>query len=387
MPIPISTLIGSTRRLVTAIVLFVLLDLTVLVINLWIAEQVAQDAVAINLAGRQRMLSQQSTKALLQSTLPGHDARDTTAEQEFEEAFGLFSKTLTAFSDGGEARGGDNTLVHLRPVRGEGAQVVSRARELIAPIVQMRADPRHPLDAAERTRAADYMVANNLEILTLMNRLTSALEHDSVRRTRDLRLVQSSAFVLALINFLVIVLGMIRRHRNVELDGQRWREMARHDPLTGIANRKAFTELAGAILLRARGDKLCGAVLMLDLDGFKPINDRFGHPAGDQILTSLAERLEATARATDVVARLGGDDFAILCPLLHGTDDIAQFCERIVATVADIPRDDLAACRLGVSIGIAVYPEDGYELQRLTALADRAMYAAKRAGGNRWYVA
>lgn len=387
MLIPVSALIGSPRRLVTAIVLFVVLDLTVLVINLWIAEQVAQDAVAINLAGRQRMLSQQTTKALLQATLPGGNPDNESAQQEFEEAFGLFSKTLTGFANGGEARGGDGTPVHLQAVSGEGARAVARARELITPIARMHADPQHIWSAAERAQVADYMVQHNREILALMNSLTSALEHDSVRRTRALRLIQTAAFALALANFLVIVLGMVRQYRSVEQDSHRWREIARHDPLTGIANRKAFTELAGAILMRARGDRQCGAVLMLDLDGFKPINDRFGHPAGDRILTALAERLEATARATDVVARLGGDEFAILCPLLHSTDDIAQFCERIVATVTDIPHDEFATCRLGVSIGVAVYPEDGYELQQLTALADRAMYAAKRAGGNRWYIA
>lgn len=387
MPIPVSALIGSTRRLVTAIVLFVALDLTVLLINLWIAEQMAQDAVAINLAGRQRMLSQQTTKALLQATLPDHDQGKAVAQQEFEEAFGLLSKTLTAFANGGEARGGDGTPVRLQAVSGEGAKAVARARELITPLTLMLPAPQHIWDAGERVRAADYMVKHNREILALMNSLTSALEHDSVRRTRELRLIQTAAFALALANFLIIVLGMVRQYRSVEQDSHRWREIARHDPLTGIANRKAFTELAGAILLRARGDKHCGAVLMLDLDGFKPINDRFGHLAGDQVLTTLAERLEATARATDVVARLGGDEFAILCPLLHGTDDINQFCERIVATVIDIPHHEFSGCPLGVSIGVAVYPEDGYELEHLTTLADRAMYAAKRAGGNRWYIA
>ncbi len=387
MLIPVSALIGSPRRLVTAIVLFVVLDLTVLVINLWIAEQVAQDAVAINLAGRQRMLSQQTTKALLQATLPGRDQGSASAQQEFEEAFGLFSKTLAAFADGGEARGGDDSTVRLQAVSGEGARAVARARELITPLARMLADPHHSWDSAERTRAAEYMVRHNREILTLMNSLTSALEHDSVRRTRDLRLIQTGAFLLALVNFLLIVLGMVRQYRRIEQDSQRWREIARHDPLTGIANRKAFTELASAILLRARGDQQPGVVMMLDLDGFKPINDRFGHPVGDQILTTLAERLEATARATDVVARLGGDEFAILCPMLHGTDAITQFCERIVATVIDIPHDEFAGCRLGISIGVAVYPEDGYDLKNLTALADRAMYAAKRAGGNRWYIA
>ncbi len=382
MPIPVSALIGSPRRLVTAIVLFVALDLSVLLINLWIAEQVARDAVAINLAGRQRMLSQQTTKALLLATLPNHGQNTESAQKEFEDAFGLFSKTLTAFADGGETSGGDGPPVRLQPVRGEGARAVAAARQLITPLSQ-----RNFQDPAERAWAADYMVRHNREILTLMNHLTSALEHDSISRTQDLRAIQTGAFVLALANFLIIVLGMVRKYRSVEQDSRRWREIARHDPLTGIANRKAFTELAGAILMRASGDGQSGAVLMLDLDGFKPINDRFGHPAGDQILIALAERLEATARATDVVARLGGDEFAILCPLLHRKEDIAQFCERLVATVVDIPDDDFAGCKLGVSIGIAVYPEDGYDLKHLTALADRAMYAAKRAGGNCWHIA
>jgi diguanylate cyclase (GGDEF)-like protein len=259
---------------------------------------------------------------------------------------------------------------------------VAAARQLITPLSQ-----RNFQDPAERAWAADYMVRHNREILTLMNHLTSALEHDSISRTQDLRAIQTGAFVLALANFLIIVLGMVRKYRSVEQASRRWREIARHDPLTGIANRKAFTELAGAILMRAGGDEQSGAVLMLDLDGFKPINDRFGHPAGDQILIALAERLEVTARATDVVARLGGNEFAILCPLLHRKEDIAQFCERLVATVVDIPDDDFAGCKLGVSIGIAVYPEDGYDLKHLTALADRAMYAAKRAGGNCWRIA
>ena len=102
MPIPVSALIGSPRRLVTAIVRFVALDLSVLVINLWLAEQMAQDAVAINLAGRQRMLSQQTTKALLLASQASSPAEFEAASGEFEAAFGLFDQTLTAFAEGGE---------------------------------------------------------------------------------------------------------------------------------------------------------------------------------------------------------------------------------------------------------------------------------------------
>ena len=386
MPLPVSALIGSPRRLVSAIVLFLLLDLTVLMINLWIAEQVAQDAVAINLAGRQRMLSQQITKALLLTTRPGPGEDARSARQETDDAFGLFEETLEAFAEGGKARGGDGTSVHLKAVDGEGGRIVAEARSLITPLSVLlaatRADP-----AAERAPAAAYMVQHNPQILSLMNRLTTVLEHDSIRRTRDLRLIQTGAFALAMANFLIIVFGMVRRYRLIEEDRQRWRAMARHDPLTGIANRKAFEEAASAQLMRAQLDTQPGAMLMLDLDGFKGINDRFGHSAGDAILRAVATRLEAAARATDVVARLGGDEFAILCPMLNGNDDVDQLCERLVDSVLGISRADIPGCPLGVSIGVALYPDDGYDPAHLQLLADRAMYAAKRAGGNRWHIA
>ena len=86
-------------------------------------------------------------------------------------------------------------------------------------------------------------------------------------------------------------------------------------------------------------------------------------------------------------ARLGGDEFAILCPKLQSEDDLEQFCARLLGAVASIPSDDTPGCRLGGSIGIACYPRDGYALDHLLALADRAMYAAKNAGGHRWQVA
>lgn len=385
MPIPVSALIGSPRRLVTAIVLFVALDLSVLVINLWLAEQMAQDAVAINLAGRQRMLSQQTTKALLLASQASSPAEFEAASGEFEAAFGLFDQTLTAFAEGGEARGGDGSPARLRRLEGEAARTVEAARKLVNPLALMLSDTR--LQASERTRkAAAYMVRHNRDVLALMNSLTTVLERDSVRQATRLRAIQTGAFVLALANFLLIVFGMLRHFREVEGDSHRWRELARHDPLTGLSNRKGFTEAALAILSRAQMENAGGAVMMLDLDGFKPINDRYGHAMGDQILVRLADKLASAARATDVVARLGGDEFAILCPKLQG-EDIEQFCSRLLTAVASTPADETPGCRLGGSIGIACYPQDGHSLEHLLNLADRAMYAAKNAGGHRWHIA
>jgi nitrate/nitrite-specific signal transduction histidine kinase len=128
MPIPVSALIGSPRRLVTAIVLFVVLDLAMLVINLWIAEQVAQDAVAINLAGRQRMLSQQTTKALLLTTRPtqGEDVLRSRQKRMMRSAFlNRPSRPLPK----GEARGSDGTVAYLQAVQGK-APILSPPPEI-----------------------------------------------------------------------------------------------------------------------------------------------------------------------------------------------------------------------------------------------------------------
>ncbi len=222
MPNPARAPIGLPQRLVASIVLFMVLDLTVLVTNLWIAEQVARDAVAINLAGRQRMLSQQLTKSLLLTTRPTQGKEPPGARQETDEAFGLFEQTIKAFAEGGETRGSDGGMAHLQAVRGEGAQIVATTRALIAPVSALLSASRNT-PGADLGPAANYMVTHNAEILALMNRLTTTLEHDSVRRTRELRFIQTGAFVLALGNFLLIIFGMLSKYRSIEEDaGGRW---------------------------------------------------------------------------------------------------------------------------------------------------------------------
>jgi diguanylate cyclase (GGDEF)-like protein len=136
--------------------------------------------------------------------------------------------------------------------------------------------------------------------------------------------------------------------------------------------------------MRARQDEDCGALLLLDLDGFKPINDRFGHSAGDDILKAVAGALTAAARGSDLVARLGGDEFIVLCPGAHKEADIDPLCERLVSVISRLPTASLPGCRLGVSIGVATYPDCGYSLNGLLSRADKAMYVAKGAGGGRW---
>ncbi|QID17170.1 diguanylate cyclase [Nitrogeniibacter mangrovi] len=381
MPFPLSTLIGSRRRLVAAILLFLALDLTVLLTNLWIARHVAGDAVAINLAGRQRMLSQRMTKALLLRAQAADPVAQAIAEDEFRNAHAIFMRTLDAFAGGGQTTGSDGRPVVLDPVSDRGAAAVASTQALLAPLPASLADEQQ----AGLQRAADYLVEHNVEILTLMNTLTTALERDSVRRTEQLRLIQSGAFLLALANFVLIVVGLNRRFREAEEESARWQALARLDPLTGLSNRKGFFEAAARQLARAKRGQEPGSLILLDLDGFKPVNDRLGHPVGDAVLVRFAERLRLTARQSDEVARIGGDEFVLLCPGLVDAHAIDDLCRRIVEAMAELTPDELAPKQLGVSIGVASFFDHGYDIDTLIAQADHAMYEAKRGGGDRWH--
>ncbi len=152
-----------------------------------------------------------------------------------------------------------------------------------------------------------------------------------------------------------------------------------HDPLTGLANRALFVDRSEHALDRAKRDGTRLAVLFVDLDGFKSVNDTLGHAAGDVVLVETARRLTAGRRSTDTVARIGGDEFAVL---LEGADADAaerladELCGRLCEPV---PVGDGSA-RIGASIGTAVGGDPADTLEALLRMADRAMYRAKSAG-------
>ncbi len=168
------------------------------------------------------------------------------------------------------------------------------------------------------------------------------------------------------------------------LDQRRLEHMSRTAPLTGLLNRRAFLTGLEVQLVRAQRQNCSGALLYIDLDNFKPINDLHGHARGDEVLCRVAQLLLQNSRPYDLAARLGGDEFALW---LDGIDDAAgaRRARQIVDDATTLQQyNPEAQSRLGISVGIAMFESSGGEsVEHLLARADAALYEAKRAGKNR----
>lgn len=159
--------------------------------------------------------------------------------------------------------------------------------------------------------------------------------------------------------------------------------LAYHDRLTGLPNRALFFDRLSQAMSQARRNRQHVALLFLDLDGFKPINDMHGHEAGDAVLKMVAQRLLACVRGVDSVARLGGDEFAIVAGEIEHPAEVEKVAEKILQAFAQtMVLPDGQECRVGTSIGISIFPDNGNEMDSLLAAADAAMYDSKRTGKN-----
>jgi len=156
-------------------------------------------------------------------------------------------------------------------------------------------------------------------------------------------------------------------------------ERAMRDPLTGLPNRSLFYDRTQQAVRRAKRDGIGGAVMLVDLDGFKQVNDSLGHRAGDALLHEVAERLTGCVRASDTVCRLGGDEFALLLPAQTNSRDAARHVrDKIAAALNEEFVLGDALCAIGASVGVAAYPADGSDPTALVDSADRDMYDDKR---------
>lgn len=156
-------------------------------------------------------------------------------------------------------------------------------------------------------------------------------------------------------------------------------KLARFDPLTGLPNRLLLRESFQAKLKSAHATSQL-AIHYLDLDGFKAINDQYGHPVGDRMLVEVADRLASAIRTQDVAARLGGDEFLLIQSHVHHADQAELLARRVIRQLSEPYVIDGVAMRISVSIGIALTPEHGLDMERLMGCADAALYRSKAKG-------
>jgi diguanylate cyclase (GGDEF)-like protein len=194
---------------------------------------------------------------------------------------------------------------------------------------------------------------------------------------------------LALAGFAWVV---VLRHRveqqtrTIRESEERLRHLSQHDALTGLPNRLLLEDRLNVALKRsARFNSVLG-ILMVDLDGFKAVNDTLGHRAGDLALCEIASRIRKSVRQTDTVARLGGDEFIVLLPDLRLSEEAEAMASKIAALIAEPFQADGKPIAISASIGVCVSPRDSTDAEELMQQVDAAMYRAKALGRNRWEV-
>lgn len=163
---------------------------------------------------------------------------------------------------------------------------------------------------------------------------------------------------------------------------ERLRHQAQSDPLTDLPNRGLFDDRLQVVLTQAHRYVDEFALLYVDLDHFKPVNDSMGHAAGDELLIETARRMSKAVRDSDTVARLGGDEFAVILPKISSHDEVEEVARRIVNMLSRPFNLSAGEAHVSASVGVAIYPENGQSLAELVASADAALYAAKEGGRN-----
>jgi diguanylate cyclase (GGDEF)-like protein len=197
--------------------------------------------------------------------------------------------------------------------------------------------------------------------------------------------------VLGLTGLLMIAIlswvAVLRRqvHRQTEIIRQseeRFRHLAEHDGLTGLPVRTVLLERLDIALREIKRRCSSLALLMIDVDNFKHLNDTMGHAAGDQVLCAIGSRLQAAVRPSDTVARLGGDEFTVLLAGLHHPDEARKIAAALVAKATEPILIDGRHLEVSISVGIATYPESGMDVKALLSNSDAALYRAKARGRN-----
>ena len=483
------------------LVLVMLLDFALLAINDYVTAQIEVSANNINIAGRQRMLSQKIIKrASLIYNSSQHQTASVDDMDKLAKAVALFDETLNAFSEGGTATAASGEVIFIDKLIDEKAREhLLDAQYIWRPLHE---ELSYFLSSQAVSASFSHQMMKDLakhdeELLNLMNALTISLEEKARAETFFLRSIQTATVLLIFVCFCIATIRLIRREdyydnlmekttdivigvdvktalttfvsgsvvellgfnqqhyllkpaslffvkdskavfseileavdktgslptsrcevrllksddsilvadivmqtalsengKNVEVTAairdisERKAaeailiEQAHKDELTGLPNRIVFYELAEHALSIAQRNKTRLAILYIDLDQFKPINDTYGHGVGDTVLQTTANRIAACIRKSDSVFRIGGDEFIVLLEGQVDDEGVRRLAENIIQSVSNSIMVNGDSCQISASIGVAFYPDDGADIDVLTQKADKAMYAVKHSGRN-----
>jgi diguanylate cyclase (GGDEF)-like protein len=238
---------------------------------------------------------------------------------------------------------------------------------------------RHPWSSAQ-----DALILT----LVMLGALMLALQYDLLEfwdqfSERQRRIRVEELFLLTLLLAGGLTLFTLRRLKEARLDMERAagaeaaRVLAMQDPLTGLPNRRALELALEKAIARGPAAGRSHAVYLLDLNGFKRVNDEYGHATGDELLRVVAKRFLAAARQEDLLARIGGDEFAVLALDVEGREAAVRIGSRFVSALGDGIAFGGRSYAVGVAVGVALCPEDGRTAEELMHHADLAMYKAK----------
>ena len=252
----------------------------------------------------------------------------------------------------------DLILLDLQMPGMDGFQVMENLKECeidgYVPVLVITAQPGHKLRAL--TSGAKDFIAKPFDLIEVKTRIHNMLE---------VRLL----------------------YKQLEDYSRALESLALHDPLTGLPNRRLLMDRLSLAIAHAHRNQSAMAVMYLDLDGFKLINDTLGHDAGDTLLQMVADRLVAAVRQEDTVSRLGGDEFVIGLSELSHADDAVNMASKVIQALAQPYNIQGRNVSMTASVGIGIYPTHGVEVETLMKSADTALYEAKRTGKNTYCIA